>query len=76
MSKAADCIAQVDFVEEGIMSGVNWSLLSIHIEPNERGSTGCGQDVRQVLHHLSMVGAAGGGADGGKMESGQAKKEA
>jgi len=38
--------------------------------------TGCGQDVRQVLHHLSMVRAAGGGADGGKMEAGQAKKEA
>jgi len=37
---------------------------------------GCGQDVRQVLHHLSMVKAAGGGADGGKMEAGQAKKEA
>ena len=37
---------------------------------------GCGQDVRQVLHHLSMVKAAGGGANGGKMEAGQAKKEA
>ena len=37
---------------------------------------GCGQDVRQVLHHLSMVKAAGGGADGGKMEADQAKKEA
>ena len=37
---------------------------------------GCGQDVRQVLHHLSMVKAAGGGADGGMMEAGQAKKEA
>jgi len=37
---------------------------------------GCGQDVRQVLHHLSMVRASGGGASGGKMEAGQAKKEA
>ena len=37
---------------------------------------GCGQDVRQVHHHLSMVKAAGGGADGGKMEAGQAKREA
>ena len=37
---------------------------------------GCGQDVRQVLHHLSLVKAAGGGADGGKMEADQARKEA
>ena len=37
---------------------------------------GCGQDVRQVHHHLSMVKAGGGGADGGKMEVGEAKREA
>ena len=37
---------------------------------------GCGQDVRQVLNHLSMVRAAGGGVDGGRMEAWQAKKEA
>ena len=37
---------------------------------------GCGQDVRQVLNHLSMVRAASGGADGGRMEAWQAKKEA
>ena len=37
---------------------------------------GCGQDVRQVLHHLSMVKAAGGGGGGGKMEAEQARREA
>ena len=37
---------------------------------------GCCQDVRQVLHHLSMIRAAGRGVDGGKMEASQAKKEA
>ena len=37
---------------------------------------GCDQDMRQVLYHLSMVKAAGGGADGGKMEAAQAKMEA
>merc|ERR1719300_1669575 len=37
--------------------------------------SGCGQDVRQVLHHLSMIKA--GAVDGGaKMEADQAKKEA
>ena len=38
MSKAADSMAQGDFVEKGIMSVVNWSLLPIHIGPNERGT--------------------------------------
>ena len=37
--------------------------------------TGCGQDVRQVLHHLAMV-KAGAAHGGGKMEADQAKKEA
>ena len=37
---------------------------------------GCGQDVRHVLHHLTMLKAAGGGSDGGKMEADQVKKEA
>ena len=37
VSKAADSMAQGDFVEKGIMSVVNWSLLPIHIGPNERG---------------------------------------
>ena len=37
---------------------------------------GCGQDVRQVLHHLSIVRAGGGGADGGKMEAAEARKVA
>ena len=37
--------------------------------------TGCGQDVRQVLHHLAMVKA--GALEGGtKLEADQAKKEA
>ena len=37
--------------------------------------SGCGQDVRQVLHHLSMIKASG--MDGGpKMEADQARKEA
>ena len=35
---------------------------------------GCGQDVRQVLHHLAMVKA--GATEGAKMEADQAKKEA
>ena len=38
---------------------------------------GCGQDMRQVLNHLSMVRAScGGGVDGYKLEASQAKKEA
>ena len=37
--------------------------------------TGCGQDVRQVLHHLTMV-RAGGMEGGAKMEAGQARREA
>ena len=37
--------------------------------------SGCGQDVRQVLHHLSMIKASG--VDGApKMEADQARKEA
>ena len=50
----------------------------IQIKPNALTELiiGCGQDVRQVLHHLSMVKVAGGGADGGKMEADQAKREA
>ena len=50
----------------------------IQIEPEALTELiiGCGQDVRQVLHHLSMVKAAGGGADGGNMDADQAKKEA
>ena len=37
---------------------------------------GCGQDVRQVLHHLSMVRAGGGGGTGLKMGADEAKREA
>ena len=37
--------------------------------------SGCGQDVRQVLHHLSMV-KAGAVEGGDKMDASQAKKEA
>ena len=36
---------------------------------------GCGQDVRQVLHHLSMV-KAGAVEGGAKMEAAEARKEA
>ena len=37
--------------------------------------SGCGQDVRQVLHHLSMI-KASGAAGGAKMEADQARREA
>ena len=37
--------------------------------------SGCGQDVRQVLHHLSMI-KAGASEGGAKMEADQAKREA
>jgi len=47
----------------------------IKIEPSALNEliVGCGQDVRQVLHHLSMIKA---GEHGQKMDSATAKKEA
>ena len=50
----------------------------IQIKPDALSEliVGCGQDMRQVLHHLSIVRAGGGGADGGKLEAAEAKKVA
>jgi len=67
---------RVEQIKASMMSVCFKEKIQIKPEALTELITGCGQDVRQVLHHLSMVRAAGGGADGGKMEAGQAKKEA
>ena len=66
------------------MEQINASMMSvcfkekINIKATELTELiiGCGQDIRQVLHHLSMVKAGGGGVNGGKMEAIQATKQA
>jgi len=67
---------RVEQIKASMMSVCFKEKIQIKPEALTELIIGCGQDVRQVLHHLSMVKAAGGGADGGKMEAGQAKKEA
>ena len=67
---------RIEQIKASMMSVCFKEKIQIKPEALTELITGCGPDVRQVLHHLSMVGAAGGGADGGKMEAGQAKKEA
>ena len=67
---------RVEQIKAAMMSVCFKEKIQIKPEALSELIMGCGQDVRQVLHHLSMVRAAGGGADGGKMEASQAKKEA
>lgn len=67
---------RVEQIKASMMSVCFKEKIQIKPEALTELIIGCGQDVRQVLHHLSMVKAAGGGAEGGKMEADQAKKEA
>ena len=63
---------RVEQIKGAMMSVCCKEKIPIKPEALSELITGCGQDVRQVLHHLAMV-KAGGGA---KMEADQARKEA
>ena len=66
---------RVEQIKAAMMSVCFKEKVQIQTEALSELIVGCGQDVRQVLHHLSMVKA--GGVEGrGKMEADQAKKEA
>jgi len=67
---------RVEQIKAAMMSICFKEKIQIKPEALNELIIGCGQDVRQVLHHLSMVKASGGGEDGGKMDAAQAKKEA
>ena len=67
---------RVEQIKAAMMSVCFKEKIQIKPEALSELIVGCGHDVRQVLHHLSMVKAAGGRAEGGKMEASQAKKEA
>jgi len=66
---------RVEQIKAAMMSVCFKEKIPIKPEALSELIVGCGQDVRQVLHHLSMV-RAGGVEGGGKMEADQAKKEA
>ena len=67
---------RVEQIKAAMMSVCFKEKIQIKPEALSELIVGCDHDVRQVLHHLSMVKAAGGRAEGGKMEASQAKKEA
>ena len=67
---------RVEQIKAAMMSVCFKEMIQIKPEALTELIMGCGQDVRQLLFHLSLVRVAGGGVDGAKMEAGQAKKEA
>ena len=66
---------RVEQIKAAMMSVCYMEKIQIKPDALSELIVGCGQDVRQVLHHLSMI-RAGGVEGGGKMEADQAKKEA
>jgi len=64
---------RVEQIKAAMMSVCFKEKIQIKPEALTELISGCGQDVRQVLHHLAMVKASNSGI---KMEADQAKKEA
>jgi len=67
---------RVEQIKAAMMSVCFKEKIQIKPEALSELIVGCGQDVRQVLHHLSMVRAGGGDGAGLKMGADEAKKEA
>ena len=66
---------RVEQIKSAMMSICFKEKIPIKPEALTELISGCGQDVRQVLHHLSMI-KAGASEGGAKMEADQAKREA
>lgn len=65
---------KVEQIKAAMMSVCFKEKIAIKPDALQELIAGCGQDVRQVLHHLSMIKA--GAVQGVKMEADQAKREA